>query len=333
MDLRLSRSGPAMLLLIVVLVACDPNPVGSPSPTRLARPPAQALPVAIATATPTVTMTPPGAIFSPILPTSPLPTATEDPFFSPISPLPTPTPSPPVATQPAPTGTVSPVPTKPPPPPGLPTPTGSPRPRPTRTVTLVVTVVKTVVPVPIVTTRPPPPPFTATPDKPHPSVTGGGWIPSPAGAYAIDPASGGKANFGFVVRARKGADTPTGHLDFHLNAAKLKFHGASFDSFEVEGDRATFRGVGTLKSAGPKGSADGDGDRGNPDSKKECGFLITVVDGQLGGTEGRDLFRIKIWDLERENTVVYDSQMGDADDADPSLELGGGSIVIHATGD
>jgi hypothetical protein len=212
---------------------------------------------------------------------------------------------------------------------GFITPTGSPRPRPTRTATLVVTVVKTVAPVPNGKTRPPPPPFTPTPDGPRPSVTGGGWISSPAGAYASDLEAGGKASFGFVVKAKKGADTLTGSLDYHLNAAKLKLHGTRFDSLEVEGDRATFRGVGTLKSAGTKGNADGDGDRGDPDSQKECGFLVTIVDGRPGGADGGDLFRIKIWGLDRDNTVVYDSQMGDADDAYPILELGGGSIVIH----
>jgi hypothetical protein len=41
-----------------------------------------------------------------------------------------------------------------------------------------------------------------------------------------------------------------------------------------------------------------------------------------------DLFRIKMWDKDSD-TVVYDNQMGDGDNADPVTEIGGGSIVIH----
>ena len=45
-----------------------------------------------------------------------------------------------------------------------------------------------------------------------------------------------------------------------------------------------------------------------------------------------DLFRIKIWDVEDGDAVVYDNQVACsevADDAEPCTEIGGGSIVIH----
>ena len=57
--------------------------------------------------------------------------------------------------------------------------------------------------------------------------------------------------------------------------------------------------------------------------------MVTIVDGQIGGDGRGDLFRIKIWDLDGANTTLYDSQMGDADSADPTIQLDGGSIVIH----
>ena len=41
-------------------------------------------------------------------------------------------------------------------------------------------------------------------------VTGGGWIDSPAGAYAANLSLTGKANFGFVSKYQKGANKPTG---------------------------------------------------------------------------------------------------------------------------
>jgi hypothetical protein len=175
----------------------------------------------------------------------------------------------------------------------------------------------------------PPPTLTPTPDKVQPSVSGGGWISSPAGAYAGDPTVSGKASFGFVVRADKGASGPTGSLDFHLKGTKLHLHAARFESFEVQGGKATLQGVGTLKITAAKGDHDDSQGRKDKEKKQSCGFLVTIVDGQLGGDRGPDLFRIKIWDLDGANPIVYDSQIGDADAADPTTQLDGGSIVIH----
>jgi hypothetical protein len=42
-----------------------------------------------------------------------------------------------------------------------------------------------------------------------------------------------------------------------------------------------------------------------------------------------DRFRIKIWDKDNGDAIVYDNQMDAADDADPTTVIGGGSIVIH----
>jgi hypothetical protein len=66
-----------------------------------------------------------------------------------------------------------------------------------------------------------------------------------------------------------------------------------------------------------------------------CGLPIsnleadTIIDGQISGGTGTDKFRIKIWDKNNGDAVVYDNQMGAGEDADPTTELGGGSIVIH----
>lgn len=42
-----------------------------------------------------------------------------------------------------------------------------------------------------------------------------------------------------------------------------------------------------------------------------------------------DKFRIKIWDKDNFDTVVYDNGLGDADDADPGTPLTHGSIKNH----
>lgn len=42
-----------------------------------------------------------------------------------------------------------------------------------------------------------------------------------------------------------------------------------------------------------------------------------------------DLFRIKIWDKDAGDQVVYDNEIGGSHDADPTTSIGGGNIVVH----
>ncbi len=56
--------------------------------------------------------------------------------------------------------------------------------------------------------------------------------------------------------------------------------------------------------------------------------MLTAIDGAINGGGGVDKFGIKIWDVATDE-IVYDNQMGAADDGNPATELGGGSIVIH----
>jgi len=143
-------------------------------------------------------------------------------------------------------------------------------------------------------------------------VTGGGWITSPPGAYAPDPAATGRANFGFVSKYQKGATIPTGTTEFHFNAAELNFHSDTYEWLVIAGARAQYKGTGTLNDLG------------------NYGFLLTAIDGQVSGGGGTDKFRIKIWDKNHSDTIVYDNQWGASDTGDPTTVIGGGSIVIHA---
>jgi len=141
-------------------------------------------------------------------------------------------------------------------------------------------------------------------------VTGGGWINSPAGAYAPDGSLTGKATFGFVSKYKKGADVPTGVTEFHFRMANLKFKSSSYDWLVVAGKKAMFKGEGTINGEG------------------NYRFMLSCNDGDLQGGDGIDRFRIKIWDRDTD-AMVYDNQMGEVDDAEPATALGGGSIVIH----
>jgi PKD repeat protein len=141
-------------------------------------------------------------------------------------------------------------------------------------------------------------------------VTGGGWINSPLGAYVADPTLTGKANFGFVSKYQRGATVPTGNTEFHFKAGNLKFQSTSYEWMVVAGARAQFKGEGTINGGG------------------SFKFMLTAIDGQVGGGGGTDKFRIRIWDRDG-GGLVYDNQMGADDNGDPTTALGGGSIVIH----
>jgi hypothetical protein len=139
-------------------------------------------------------------------------------------------------------------------------------------------------------------------------VTGGGWINSPAGAYADNPSLTGKANFGFVSKYKKGANVPTGNTEFQFKAGNLNFHSETYEWLVVSGARAQYKGTGTINGTG------------------NYSFLLTAIDGQVKGGGGVDKFRIKIWD---NDGIVYDNKMNFPDTIDDATELGGGSIVIH----
>jgi len=145
----------------------------------------------------------------------------------------------------------------------------------------------------------------------QPAVTGGGWINSPAGAYAADPTFVGKASFGFNAQYKKEQSIPTGETEFQV--ADLNFHSTSYDeaSLVIAGAKAQYQGSGTIKG-----------------SDGTYGFIVTTIDGQASGGSGTDLFRIRIWNKSTGDTV-YDTQPGDPDSADPTTPLGGGSIVLH----
>jgi PKD repeat protein len=141
-------------------------------------------------------------------------------------------------------------------------------------------------------------------------VTGGSWITSPLGAFTADPARTGKASFGFTARYKKGATTPDGQTQFSFHAADLSFKSSSYQWLVVSGAKAQYKGVGTINGSG------------------DYGFLVTLTDGQHSGGGGTDRFRIKIWDTAT-GAVVYDNQVGAADDATATTALAGGTIVIH----
>ncbi len=144
-------------------------------------------------------------------------------------------------------------------------------------------------------------------------VTGGGWINSPAGAYKANPTLTGKANFGFNSKYKSGQSVPTGNTEFQFHAGNMNFKSSVYEWMVISGQKVRYRGTGTINGSG------------------SYGFELTAIDSKVSGAITSDRFRIKIWDKNKGNSVVYDNQVnGDAaDGADPTTTLGGGNITIH----
>jgi hypothetical protein len=142
-------------------------------------------------------------------------------------------------------------------------------------------------------------------------VTGGGWIDSPAGASTEYPDAVGKASFGFVSKYKKGQSEPIGNTEFQFKAGDLNFHSDSYDWLVIAGAKAMYKGTGTINGAG------------------NFGFMLSAIDEELTPSTDEDMFRIKIWDKDDGDAVVYDNNVGGAEDADPTTAIAGGQIVIH----
>jgi hypothetical protein len=146
-------------------------------------------------------------------------------------------------------------------------------------------------------------------------VTGGGWIISPPGAFVADEQLSGKANFGFVAKYKKGSTVPDGNTEFQFKAGNLNFNSTAYEDMRlvIAGSKANYKGTGTINGGG------------------NYGFMVSAIDGNILGGGGVDKFRIKIWDKNSSDAIVYDNNMGKDENDIPTTTLGGGSIVIHSS--
>ncbi|GAB3527139.1 hypothetical protein GCM10027443_03220 [Pontibacter brevis] len=149
-------------------------------------------------------------------------------------------------------------------------------------------------------------------------VTGGGWIDSPPGAHVANPEDkGGRANFGFVAKYKKGSNEVDGNTVFQYQTGNLSFKSSSHTAGTLVisgGIKANFKGEGYI----------------NNDATTVYQFTVVATDGHATGGDGKDRFRMKI--VNKSNgTLVYDNQFNADENAelDNRTVLGGGSIVIH----
>jgi PKD repeat protein len=142
-------------------------------------------------------------------------------------------------------------------------------------------------------------------------ITGGGWLMSPQGSYPANPTLSGRVNFGFVSKYKKGQVVPEGNTEFQFQLADINFHSHVYEWLIIVGAKATYLGEGTINGQG------------------HYGFRLTAIDGKISGGGGVDKFRMKIWDEDNNDQIVYDTDYGAPDIQDPSVALSGGQITIH----
>ena len=138
------------------------------------------------------------------------------------------------------------------------------------------------------------------------TLTGGGWVASPAGAVAFAPTAAGKLTFSLNARYEPGSSIPTGKAELKLNVGKVEFRSTSLDWLVMGEASAQLQGRGTVNGSG------------------DYAFSVIAIDGQSTGA-----VRIRIWHRPS-GTLLYDSQPGAPLDESGVTTLGGGSIQLHA---
>ena len=136
---------------------------------------------------------------------------------------------------------------------------------------------------------------------------GGGWVPVGPRSYLANPSLSGKLGFGFNSKYSN-ATNPKGNALIRFALANFEFTSLNYDYLSISGGKAQFRGFGKIN-----------GDAG-------YNFILTVIDGDVKGSDGIDRFRIKIWSKST-GALVFDNQAGASDAADPITPVGLGSEI------
>ena len=160
-------------------------------------------------------------------------------------------------------------------------------------------------------------------------VTGSGQIFSPAGALVANPSATSKGKFGFSIKYKKDGSLKS-ETEFELKVGgesgeesrdgskegsregsgdEFHFHSSSAQWLVISDAKAYFQGTGRVEG-----------------SSHQFGFRLTVIDDQAAGDNGVDMFRLRIWDMDDNYTIVYDNELGVPVFADPTTPLSRGKI-------
>lgn len=136
----------------------------------------------------------------------------------------------------------------------------------------------------------------------HGNFSGARLFTSPVGAYTQDQSLTGQVQF--AVSARNPGQSPEGRVSMGFKAANLLFESTSFSSLVVANNKGTLRGTGTINDLG------------------NYTFLVTGLDGT--GGNGKIRFQIK----DQAGNVLYDTQPGVSDIANPTTPVTG-AVIVH----
>jgi len=140
-------------------------------------------------------------------------------------------------------------------------------------------------------------------------TTGGGWFVPDSNSFidgndVTDTVS--KANFGFIVKYKKGADNPDGNLEFQYKAGDINLRSSDMEWLVVQSaTKVRFKGKATINGEGL------------------YTFKVTAEDNGEPGTG--DWFKIEIWmgpDVDTENGPPVPKHKAQG-------YLGGGNVQIH----
>ena len=131
-----------------------------------------------------------------------------------------------------------------------------------------------------------------------------------SGFYDVPGRRSSKAHFTFSAKFPPGqSTTPNGNLRFWIPGDGVDFESSTIDMLVASGPRAQFWGAGTLNGATVR-------------------FRITVVDGDVAGNKGAaDAIRVELWNAA--GALLYDTQLGAAQDAPVTTTIGGGNIQVR----
>ncbi len=138
-------------------------------------------------------------------------------------------------------------------------------------------------------------------------LTVGGQYISQPGWDLQNLSATGRVRLGVNAKYVAGNTVPTGQTKVNFNAGNLNLTSISYNWLVVLGAKAFLEGNGTINGSG------------------NYNFLISAIDGSQTG--GSNFIRVRITDAA--NNVVYDSQPGAEEGADPTTPLTSGLAKIH----
>ena len=139
-------------------------------------------------------------------------------------------------------------------------------------------------------------------------ITASGKYNSLAGWDLQNTQASGEVKFGINAKYHQNNTTPDGKAKLNFKAGNIDFNSISYQWLVVNGAKGYLMGNGTVNGAG------------------NYTIFISVIDGSQSG--GQDLIRIRITDTSTQN-IIYDTQPGQSEVADPITTISNGSIKIH----